>query len=42
MLECMALHGIVNLVPPTPLPSTNYLILGQTLILEDDNHKGDC
>ena len=27
VLEHMVLHGIVNLVPPTPLPSTNYLIL---------------
>ena len=27
VLECMVLHGTVNLVPPTLLPSTNYLIL---------------
>ena len=27
VLECMVLHGTMNLVPPTPLPSTNYLIL---------------
>ena len=27
VLEHMVLCGIVNLVPPTPLPSTNYLIL---------------
>ena len=27
VLEHMVLRGIVNLDPPTPLPSTNYLIL---------------
>ena len=27
VLEHMVLYGIVNLVPPIPLPSTNYLIL---------------
>ena len=27
VLERMVLHGTVKLVPPTPLPSTNYLIL---------------
>ena len=27
VLEHMVLHGIANLVPPIPLPSTNYLIL---------------
>ena len=27
VLERMVLHGTVNLVPPIPLPSTNYLIL---------------
>ena len=37
VLEHMVLHGIANLVPPIPLPSTNYLIL---VFLEDDNHKG--
>ena len=37
-LECMVLYDIVNLVPPTPLPSTDYLII--ISILEDDNHKG--
>ena len=37
VLEHMVLHGIANLVPPIPLPSTNYLILE---FLEDDNHKG--
>ena len=37
VLEQMVLHGIVNLVSPIPLPSTNYLIL---VFLEDDNHKG--
>ena len=37
VLEHMVLHGIANLVPPIPLPSTNYLML---VFLEDDNHKG--
>ena len=36
VLEHMVLRGIANLVPPIPLPSTNYLIL----VLLDDNHKG--
>ena len=36
VLEHMVLHGIANLVPPIPLPSTNYLIL----VFLDDNHKG--
>ena len=35
VLEHMVLHGIANLVPPIPLPSTNYL-----MIFLDDNHKG--
>ena len=37
VLEHMVLHGITNLVPPIPLPSTKFLIL---VILEDDNYKG--
>ena len=37
VLEHMVLHGIANLVPPIPIPSTNYLVL---VFLEDDNHKG--
>ena len=36
MLEHMVLHALANLVPPIPLPSTNYLIL----VFLDDNHKG--
>ena len=40
MWRSVRTHGatcIANLVPPIPLPSTNYLI---SVFLEDDNHKG--
>ena len=37
VLECMVLHGTVNLVPPTPLYQLPHIS-----ILEDNNHKRDC
>ena len=36
VLEHMVLQGIANLIPPIPLPSTNYFIL----VFLDGNHKG--